>query len=254
MIPIKNAEEIEKIRESSVLLVRAFREAEERIAPDFSTESIDRAVESVIRDQGGIPAFKGYRGYPASVCVSIESEVVHGIPGRRKLREGELVSIDIGVVKNGYYSDAAKTYAVGKVSEDRLRLMQITREALDRGIAECREGNHLSDISHAVQTHAESAGFSVVRSLVGHGIGKALHEEPQIPNFGVPGRGPRLLPGMVFAIEPMINMGGFEVTFLDDGWTVRTLDGLPSAHFEHTVLITDSDPKILTRDSETSAG
>ncbi len=246
MIPIKSGEEVEKINKSVQLLVRTFRELENQIRAGIRTEELDRFAEEIIRGGGGRPAFKGYRGYPATICISVESEVVHGIPGKRILKEGELVSLDMGVELDGYFSDAAKTYGVGEISGDRRKLMEATRIALYRGIKKCRSGNRLTDISHAIQTYVESRGFSVVRALVGHGIGKQLHEDPQIPNFGPPKTGPILKPGMVLAIEPMINMGSHEVVFMDDKWTVRTVDGLPSAHFEHMILITEGKPEILT--------
>ena len=246
MIFIKTEEEIQKIRKSAELLVETFHAVEEILSPGVTTGFLDEVAEKCIRSGGGKPAFKGYRGYPAAICASIDSQVVHGIPGPRKLKEGEIIGIDIGVVLDGYYSDAAKTYAVGNVSPEKLHLMETTKKALHRGIRKCREGNRLSDISHAIQTCVEAEGFSVVRALVGHGVGRELHEDPQIPNFGDPHRGPKLRAGMVFAIEPMVNMGGPEVKFLEDGWTVETLDGSPSAHFEHTVLVTHSKPEILT--------
>ena len=233
--------------------MQAFRAVEEAIVPDVATETLDRVTEEVIRSRGGTPAFKGYRGFPASVCTSIDSEVVHGIPGKRRVREGEIISLDIGVVLNSFYSDAAKTYAVGEVSDEKKTLMETTLQSLHRGIKKAREGNRLTDISHAVQSCVEDKGYSVVRALVGHGIGKQLHEEPQIPNFGPPHRGPKLQAGMVFAIEPMINLGSSEVVFSDDGWTVTTSDGKPSAHFEHTILVTKGKPEILTIGIEDNA-
>jgi methionyl aminopeptidase len=246
MIPIKTSEEIEKIRRSAELLVETFIEVENILDAGIPTEELDKRAEEVIRSNRGIPAFKGYMGYPASICTSIECEVVHGIPSDRKLKEGEIVSIDIGVKLDGYYSDAAATYTIGTVSNDRLHLLETTRKALHRGIRKCRAGNHLTDISHAIQTCVESSHFSVVKALVGHGIGASLHEAPQIPNFGPPSQGPKLKSGMVFAIEPMVNIGTDEVKFLKDGWTVETSDKLPSAHFEHTVLVSDGKPEILT--------
>ena len=246
MIPIKTKEEIKCLRRSAQLLVKTFRAIEEILGPDVSTKKLDEMAEEIILSCGGRPAFKGYRGFPASVCTSIESEVVHGIPGKRRLQEGEIISIDIGVEMDGYYTDAAKTYGIGKISNKKGLLIETTKQALHRGIKKCREGNRLSDISHAIQTCVESKGFSVVRALVGHGIGKALHEEPQIPNYGGPHSGPKLKSYMVFAIEPMVNMGKPEVKFLDDGWTVETLDKSASAHFEHTVVLTDGKPEILT--------
>ena len=246
MIPIKTQGEISGLRRSAQLLVKTFRAVEEVLGPDVPTQMLDQVADEVIRSGGGKPAFKGYKGYPASICSSVENQVVHGIPGARRLREGEIVSVDIGVELDGYYSDAAKTYGIGEISPERTLLMDTARTALHRGIRKCRRGNRLSDISHAIQNYVESKGFAVVRALVGHGIGRSLHEEPQIPNFGSPHQGPKLRSGMVFAIEPMINMGSFEVRFLEDGWTVETSDESPSAHFEHTVLVTNGKPEILT--------
>lgn len=246
MITIKSPQEIELIRESCQLVVQSFTVVEEIIRPGISTQEIDRAVAKFIRSNSAWAAFKGFNGYPASTCISVEDQVVHGVPSNRTLREGEIVSIDIGVEKNGYYGDAAKTFAVGNISDERKRLMDETKIALFKGIAAAIVGNRLSDISNAVQVSVEAAGFSVVRDLVGHGIGTQLHEPPQIPNYGRPHRGPRLRKGMTIAIEPMVNMGGWEVQTLEDEWTVTTLDGLPSAHFEHTIAITDGKPEILT--------
>ncbi len=246
MIPIKTKEEIVKLRKSAQLLVKTFHAVESALVPGVTTEMLDNIAEGVIRSGNGEPAFKGYKGYPKTICSSIESEIVHGIPGKRALKEGEIVSIDIGVKMDGYYSDAAKTYGIGLLSSDKSLLMETTCRALHEGIDQCIEGNRLSDISHAIQDCVEKKGFSVVRALVGHGIGKELHEEPQIPNFGPPKTGPKLCAGMVFAIEPMINMGSPEVDFLEDGWTVKTVDGYPSAHFEHTVLITKGEPEVFT--------
>ena len=246
MIAIRTEEEIEKFRKSARILVDAFHAVEDALVPGVETRQLDDAAEALIRSNNARPAFKGYRGFPASVCVSIDQEVVHGIPGSRKLKEGQLVSIDLGVELDGYYTDAAKTYGIGDLPQPKQLLMDTTKAALHRGIKKCRQGNKLTDISHAIQTCVEAKGFSVVRALVGHGIGTQLHEEPQIPNFGLPRRGPKIMPGMVFAIEPMINLGGPEVKFLKDGWTVETSDGSPSAHFEHTVVITEGKPEILT--------
>jgi methionyl aminopeptidase len=194
-----------------------------------------------------VPAFKGYRGYPASICTSLNNEVIHGIPSKRVLKEGDIISIDLGVYKDGFYGDGAVTLPVGKIDPGWEKLLKVTEEALYIGIGNARAGNRVSDISHAIQKHVESNGFSVVRAFVGHGIGRELHEEPQIPNFGSPGRGPRLKEGMTLAIEPMVNAGGYEVFVLDDGWTAVTLDNKPSAHFEHTVLISINGPRILTK-------
>jgi methionyl aminopeptidase len=246
MIRIREAWEIERLRKSASLLVQTFREIERQIAPDVSSKHLDQIAESVIREGGGKPAFKGYKGYPASICASVDDVVVHGIPNEEVLKEGSILSIDIGVLMDGYYSDAAKSFALGNISEAARNLMSTTLNALHSGIRKCRAGNHLSDVSHAIQSEAEAEGFQVVRALVGHGIGTELHEEPQIPNYGLPGHGPRLKEGMVFAIEPMINAGTSEVEILEDGWTVRTKDRKLSAHFEHTVLVTKGKPEILT--------
>ncbi|OVE78999.1 type I methionyl aminopeptidase [bacterium I07] len=246
MIPIKKEADIDKMKQSADILVQTFRAIEKVICPGVRTSKLDEVAESTIDSHGGTPAFKGYRGFPASVCVSIDSQVVHGIPGDRQLEDGQLVSVDIGVVKDGYYADAAKTYGIGDMPQDKAELMRSTRAALHRGIKKCREGHRVSDISHAIQSYVENRNYSVVRALVGHGIGTQLHEEPQIPNYGAPNTGPKLKAGMVLAIEPMINMGTHEVKFLDDGWTVETMDGSPSAHFEHTVLITKGKPEVLT--------
>jgi len=246
MIIIKSAREIELIKKSSQILIETFKLVDSLIKPGMVTKEIDKEVEKYIRSKGAKPAFKGYRDYPASACISIDDQVVHGIPSRRRLKEGQIVGIDIGVERDHYFSDAAKTYKVGQISEEKKRLLRITQEALELGIAAAIVGNRLSDISHAIQSHVEHAGFSVVRELVGHGVGRELHEDPQIPNYGKPHRGPRLKEGMVLAIEPMVNMGGQEVIFEDDHWTVRTADGLPSAHFEHTIAITRNGAEILT--------
>jgi methionyl aminopeptidase len=246
MIPIKTGEEIEALRRSAALLVRTFRAVEAALKPGVTTGQLDAVAQETIESGKGIPAFKGYNGYPSTVCVSIDEQVVHGIPGPVRLRNGTLVSVDIGVNLEGIFTDAAKTYAIGDVSPEKRRLMETTREALHRGIRHCRKNLHLSDISHEIQLYVESRGYSVVRELVGHGIGRAMHEEPQIPNFGPAHRGPRLKEGMTLAIEPMVNLGREGVKILEDGWTVVTTDGSPSAHFEHTVLVTGDEPEILT--------
>jgi methionyl aminopeptidase len=211
-----------------------------------TTSELDRIAEDVILSRGAIPAFKGYRGFPRSVCISINEQVVHGIPDSRKLREGDIVSIDVGTNLNGYFGDAAITLPVGEVDREGKRLLEVTEKALSIGIEMARLGNRLFDISHAIQTWVESQGFSVVRDFVGHGIGQSLHEEPQIPNFGPPRQGPRLEKGMIFALEPMVNEGTYEVKILPDGWTVVTADGKRSAHFEHTIAVTDNEPEILS--------
>ncbi len=246
MIVIKSPEQIERMRRSCQLLVETFRVAEKLVAPGVKTIEIDRAVEDFIRSHGGTPAFKGYRGYPASVCVSINEEVIHGIPGERTLQPGDLVSLDMGIVLDGYYSDAAKTYAVGEISEEKRRLMDAARDALAEAIAAAREGNRVGDISWAIQRTVEARGFSVVRQFCGHGIGRNLHEEPEVPNYGTPRTGPRLRRGMTLAIETMVNAGTHEIEIGADGWTVYTKDRRPAAHFEHTIAITDGEADVLT--------
>jgi methionyl aminopeptidase len=212
-----------------------------------TTADIDRVAEEFIRSRGAVPAFKGYQGYPASICASVNEQVVHGIPGPRKLEEGDIIGIDIGVLYDEYYADASRTYPVGKIGRRAGKLIRVTREALELAIDKARPGNHLSDVSHAIQAHAEKHGFQVVRALVGHGIGRRLHEEPQIPNFGPPGKGPILQSGMVMAIEPMLNAGSYEVLTLKDNWTFVTVDGQLSAHYEDTVAVTDDAPMVMTR-------
>ena len=246
MIIIKSAREIDLIKKSSKILIETFKLVDSLIEPGIETITIDREVEKFIRSKNAKPAFKGYRNYPASACISVDDHVVHGIPSKSKLVNGQIVGIDIGVELNHYFSDAAKTYKIGKISRDKETLHKVTEESLHKGIDAAKAGNRLSDISHAIQSHVEDAGFSVVRDLVGHGVGRDLHEDPQIPNYGKPNKGPLLKEGMVFAIEPMVNMGGYRVAFEDDQWTVRTADGLPSAHFEHTIAITKTSAEILT--------
>jgi methionyl aminopeptidase len=216
------------------------------VRPGVTTQALDDLARETMVRRGGRPAFQGYRGYPSSICTSVNDEVVHGIPSRRRLSEGDIVGIDAGVVLEGYYADSAVTVAVGEVRPKVLELIRATEEALADGIAQARPGRHLSDISHAIQKKAESRGFSVVRDFVGHGIGSQLHEAPQIPNYGPPGKGPLLKAGMCLAIEPMVNAGRWPVKVLEDGWTAVTQDGSWSAHFEHTVAVTESDPEILT--------
>ncbi len=213
----------------------------------ITTLELDQIAEKYIRSCGALPAFKGYQGFPGTICASVNEEVVHGIPGLKKLKNGDTVSIDVGAVINGYNGDAAITLPIGDVDEDVLKLLKVTEESLYKGIEQANVGNRLSDISHAVQQHAESHGYGVVRDLVGHGIGRKMHEDPQIPNYGIPGRGPRLKSGMTLAIEPMINLGTHEVKTLGDGWTVVTSDSKWSAHFEHTIVLTDQGPEILTK-------
>lgn len=235
------------MRESGKVTGKILRELEDFIKPGISSMDIDRFVESTIREHGMIPTFKGYGGFPASACVSINEEVVHGIPSKkRKLKEGDIVSVDVGSTYKGYVSDAARTYAVGAIDPEAQRLIDATRDSFFEGLKFCKVGYRLSDISHAIQVKAESEGYGVIRDFVGHGVGREMHEEPQIPNYGKPGRGPRLAKGMVFAIEPMITQGSYEVETLLNNWTVVTLDGGLAAHYENTVVITDGEPELLT--------
>jgi methionyl aminopeptidase len=247
MIIIKSDQEIDLMRESGKVTGYILKELENVIKPGISTADIDAFVETTIRKAGMVPTFLGYGGFPASACVSVNEEVVHGIPDpKRILREGDIVSVDVGSTYRGYVSDAARTYPVGEVSETARRLMEATKASFFAGIEYCKVGYRLSDISHGVQASAEGEGFSVFRDFVGHGVGQEMHEDPQIPNFGRPGRGPRLAKGMVFAIEPMICEGTYEVRTLSNDWTVVTLDGKLSAHYENTVVITDGEPELLT--------
>jgi methionyl aminopeptidase len=245
-VHLRGRQEIEAIRESARLVARTLEVLQREVLPGVTTAELDRVAESFIRDHGGRPAFKGYRGFPASICPSINDQVVHGIPGPYALREGDIVGIDVGVEKDGFFGDAAITLPVGEVGERAQRLLSVTREALMRGIAQARAGNRVGDISHAIQSHVEEHGFSVVRALVGHGIGREMHEEPQVPNYGPPARGPRLMAGQVLAIEPMVNAGGPDVVTREDGWTIVTKDGSLSAHFEHTVAVGVDGPEILS--------
>ena len=216
------------------------------VTPGVTTLEIDKAVHDFIVSQGAVPTFLGYSGYPASVCVSVNDEVIHGIPGKRKLRDGDVVSIDVGATFEGYVGDCAATFIAGEGTDEAKKLIEVTRESFYRGMEFARAGYRVSDVSHAVQSYVEQNGFSVVREFVGHGVGARMHEEPEIPNFGTPGHGPRLVKGMTIAVEPMVNTGGWQVKVLDDGWTVKTRDGSLSAHYENTVLITDGAPEILT--------
>jgi methionyl aminopeptidase len=247
MIILKSPMEIELMRDAGRIVAWTLMELEKVIEPGITTKELDRIAEEYITRSGALPAFKGYRGFPSSICTSINDQVVHGIPGLNKLKNGDIVSIDIGVLFNGYYGDAAATFGVGDISSEAEELIRITRESLAKGIEQAVEGNRLSDISHAIQTHVEQNGFSVVRDYVGHGIGHSMHEDPQVPNFGIPGKGPRLEEGMVLAIEPMVNQGGYHVRTLSDNWTVVTSDQSLSAHFEHSVAITRQGPIILTQ-------
>jgi len=246
VIIIKSDREIEQLRRSNAIVAEVFEELKKVVAAGIATLELDRIAEEIIRSKGAIPAFKGYRGFPATLCISINEEVVHGIPSQRRLNEGDIVSLDIGTRLNGYFGDGAITLPVGEVDTEAKRLLEVTERALYIGIGKARAGNRLFDISHAIQTWVESQGFSVVRDFVGHGIGMDLHEEPQIPNFGSPHQGPRLERGMVFALEPMVNEGTYEVKILSDGWTVVTADRKRSAHFEHTIAITDGGAEILS--------
>lgn len=247
MIIRKSAAEIAKIAAAGAILADCIDAVADAVRPGVTTAELDEQAERFIRRRGGIPTFLGYHGFPASICASPNDMVVHGIPGQYAAAEGDLLSIDVGVTFDGYVADSAVTVPVGTVAPEARRLMDVTAESLEAGLAECREGRRLGDISHAVQEVVEAAGFSVVRSLVGHGVGREMHEDPQIPNYGDPGKGPRLEAGMVFAIEPMVDAGGHEVVVADDGWAIHTVDGSLSAHFEHTVVVGKKQPTVLTR-------
>ena len=253
MIVCKSPAEIQKMRAANMLVADVLAELASMVKPGVTTAQLDAAAEKLVRGAGAEPAFKGYRGYPATLCASVNEQVVHGIPSARSLGDGDIVSLDMGVKLDGYYGDSAVTVPVGRVSDEVLRLLRVTQEALERGIAQVRVGARVSDIGHAIQRHVEASGFSVVREFVGHGIGASLHEEPQIANYGEPGRGPRLAEGMVLAIEPMVNMGRPGVKVLADGWTAVTKDGTLSAHFEHTVAVTKNVPLVLTQRTPASA-
>jgi len=246
MVILKSPNEIEKIRQSNVIVAEILEILRQKVESGTNTMELDQISEELALDRDAKPAFKGYRGYPYSLCASVNQQVVHGFPSKRPLKEGDILSMDFGISYQGYYGDAAITVPVGKVSPVAQQLMATTKEALFSGIEQAAPGKRLSDISHAIQSRAEAVGFSVVRQFVGHGIGKALHEDPQVPNYGKPGMGIRLKPGMVIAIEPMVNAGGYEVKTLDDGWTTVTKDGSLSAHFEHTVAITEEGPVVLS--------
>lgn len=247
MIVLKSNEEIQIMRCAGAIVAQVLLKLESHIKPGLTTLELDRIAEEFIRSQGAIPTFVGYQGYPKTLCTSINEEVVHGIPAERQLKEGDIVGIDCGVTLNGYVADHAHTFLVGKVSPDKKKLVEATREALEAGMAQIRAGNRVGDIGHAIQTLAEAHHYGVVREFVGHGVGQKMHEEPQVPNFGKPQTGPRLKLGMVIAVEPMFNLGTHEVRVLQDGWTVVTKDGKPSAHFEHTVALTEDGPLILTQ-------
>lgn len=247
MIYLKSPSEIAIMKANGAILTECFIFAQEFIGPGKKRKDLDRAIEEIILKHGARPAFKGFQGFPAATCISVNEEVVHGIPDDRRFEEGDIVGLDVGVVKDNYYADAARTFPVGRISEEARKLLDVTREALERGIEQARPGNRLTDISHAIEGRAREAGYSVVKSLVGHGIGQQMHEEPQVPNFGPPSQGPVLKEGLVLAIEPMVNIGVSDVFSLEDGWTVVTADRSLSAHFEDTVAITRDGPEILTR-------
>jgi methionyl aminopeptidase len=243
----KSREEVERMARAGRVVVDTLALVGEHIRPGVTTGELDAMADRYIRSQGGVPTFKGYRGYPASICTSPNSMVVHGIPGPTRLDDGDILAVDVGVTLDGFVADSAYTFAVGDISPGAELLLETGQAALAAGIEQCRVGGRLSDISHAIQRVTEEAGFSVVRSLVGHGVGRSMHEDPQIPNFGEPGRGPALASGMVFAIEPMINAGGPDVVLHDDEWSISSADGSLSAHFEHTVAVDEEGPRILTR-------
>jgi len=246
MIVRKSPREIERIAAAGALVAETIAYVGGLLAPGVTTDELDAAADAFIRERGGIPTSEGYRGYPKAICISANEVVVHGIPGAYVVAEGDVVTIDVGVTLDGYIADSAYTFAVGEIDANAQRLLEVAQDALEAGIAEARVGNRVGDISHAVQVVVEGAGFSVVRSLVGHGVGRHYHEDPHIPNFGEPGRGPRLAEGITIAIEPMITAGSPEVVVAPDGWTISTADGSLSAHFEHTVAVTEDGPRILT--------
>jgi methionyl aminopeptidase len=247
MIRLRTKSEIEKIRQAGHIVAEVLRDLKAMITPGITTRELDRYAESKIRSTGAVPTFKGYRGFPASLCTSINEEIVHGIPSDRKLREGDIIGIDCGATFHGYVGDAATTVIVGDVSPEVQQLVAAAEASLYRAIERARIGNRLHDISYAVQEYAEAQGYGIVRDYCGHGVGTKMHEDPQVPNYGKPGTGPKLRPGLVLAIEPMLNMGTHQVEVAADGWTVVTADGKPSAHFEHTIAVTENGPTILTR-------
>ncbi len=246
MIAIKNGQELEAMRQACRITAAARALAGEMVRPGVKTKEIDKAVREFIVSQGAKPSFLGYHGFPGSTCISVNNTVIHGIPGGYVLQDGDIVSVDVGAYYKGFHGDCAATFPCGTVSAEAQRLIDVTKQSFFEGLRFCRKGLRVSDISHAIQTYVESNGFSVVRSFVGHGVGAQLHEEPEVPNYGAPGRGPRMLPGMTLAIEPMVNAGTYEVKILKDQWTTVTADGKLSAHYENTVLITDGEPEILT--------
>ncbi len=246
MIKLKSSNEIKLMREAGKIVAEVLELMEKMVKPGVTTAKLDNAAEKTIRKYGAEPAFLGYNNFPASICASVNNEVVHGIPSLRRLKEGDIISIDVGSYRQGYYGDAAATFAVGRITPETQALIDVTRTSLQKAIEKMQSGSRLSDISHAVQVYVEQNSMSVVRNYVGHGIGEQMHEEPQVPNFGAPGRGPLLQPGIVLAIEPMVNAGSWEVEVLDDQWTVVTSDGSLSAHFEHTVALGENGPEVLT--------
>jgi methionyl aminopeptidase len=246
MVIFKSQNEIDRIRKASQIVARTLNFLESHVQPGITTRELDQLAESEIRKAGAVPAFKGYRGFPATLCVSVNEEVVHGIPSDRKLKEGDIVGLDLGCIWEGFYGDAAKTYPVGQITEEAKKLLETTEKSLMIGIDQARVGNRIGDIGYAVQTLAESSGYSVVRDFVGHGIGRNLHEDPQVPNYGNRGQGPRIKAGMVIAIEPMVCQGRADVEVLADNWTAVTRDGSLAAHFEHSIAITDNGPEILS--------
>lgn len=247
MIILKSKKEIELMREAGKIVAETHEIIKSAIKPGISTLELDKIAENNIKKYNASPSFKGYHGYTGSICASINEEVVHGIPGMKILKEGDIISIDIGAYFKGYHADAAKTHGVGIISDDDRKLIEVTKQSFYEGINFAKLGYRLSDVSHAIQTHVEKHGYSVVRDLVGHGVGKDLHEDPQIPNYGRPGKGPKLEEGMVLAIEPMVNAGSYHVAMLNDGWTIVTRDSKKSAHYEHTIAITEDEPLILTK-------
>ena len=246
MITLKSEHEIELMRRAGKITAAARALARDMVKPGVTTQQIDKAVYHFIKSQGATPSFLNYNGYPASVCVSVNDEIIHGIPGKRMLKEGDIVSVDVGAYIGGFHGDCAGTYPCGQVSDQALDLIRVTQQSFFEGLKFAREGYRLSDISHAVQEYVESHGYSVVREYVGHGIGRRMHESPEVPNFGNPGHGPRLLRGMTIAVEPMVNAGSAAIRQMPDGWTVKTADGKNAAHYENTILITDGDPELLT--------
>ena len=250
MISIKTQRELEVMREACKITAAARALAGKMVRPGVTTGQIDKAVHDFIVSQGAKPSFLHYQGYPASACISVNEVIIHGIPGNRELKEGDIVSVDVGAYYKGFHGDCAATFACGRISDEAQRLIDVTKQSFFEGIKFARQGNRVSDISHAVQTYVEANGFSVVRAFVGHGVGEHLHEEPSVPNYGAPGKGPRLVKNMTIAVEPMVNMGTYDVRVLKDGWTTVTADGKLAAHYENSILITDGEPEILTVSEE----